>query len=128
MWTRRRPWVLLVVPAAAGALDERAATPRAQQIVHQAVDRMTPRPTLRRTGIRPLGACVADAHSAGERVSPFCHLALFRGRFRFGGAELRGRPGGGGSLTCVTLGVIYSARLARGVGHMADCPSCSVEC
>lgn len=29
---------------------------------------MTPRPTLRRTGLRPVGACVADEHSAGGRV------------------------------------------------------------
>ncbi|MFD7882990.1 hypothetical protein ACFV3N_11215 [Streptomyces bauhiniae] len=44
------------------------ASLRAQRIVHQAVDGMTPRPTLRRTGLRPVGACVADERSAGGRV------------------------------------------------------------
>ncbi|KUM74060.1 hypothetical protein AQI70_19130 [Streptomyces curacoi] len=35
-----------------------------------------------------------------------------------------GRPG----LTYVTLGVFSPARLAEPQPHMADCPSCSVEC
>ncbi|MFI9807636.1 hypothetical protein ACIHEJ_25290 [Streptomyces sp. NPDC052301] len=41
-----------------------------------------------------------------------------------------GRPGAGIArrLTFVTTGVISTARLAVCLPHMADCPSCSVEC
>ncbi|MEU3029264.1 hypothetical protein ACPCBC_18530 [Streptomyces incarnatus] len=28
---------------------------------------MSPEPTLQRTGLNPVGACLADDHSAGER-------------------------------------------------------------
>ncbi|MGW3353804.1 hypothetical protein ACWDFL_00100 [Streptomyces bungoensis] len=48
-------------------MDEQQATKRADEIIHQAVDGMSPKPTLKRTGLRPVGACVADEHSAGER-------------------------------------------------------------
>ncbi|MBP2049288.1 hypothetical protein J2Z21_002219 [Streptomyces griseochromogenes] len=48
-------------------MDEQQATKRAEEIIHQAVDGMSPKPILRRTGLRPVGACVADEHSAGER-------------------------------------------------------------
>jgi hypothetical protein len=48
-------------------MDEQQAMRRAEEIVHEAVDGMTPKPTLKRTGMSPVGACVADDHSAGER-------------------------------------------------------------
>lgn len=48
-------------------MDEQQATKRAEEIIHQAVDGMFPKPTLKRTGLKPVGACVADDHSAGER-------------------------------------------------------------
>ncbi|MEU7055154.1 hypothetical protein [Streptomyces sp. NPDC046197] len=48
-------------------MDEQQATKRAEEIIHQAVDGMSPKPTLKRTGLTPVGACVADDHSAGER-------------------------------------------------------------
>ncbi|MER6571901.1 hypothetical protein ABT288_38430 [Streptomyces sp. NPDC001093] len=48
-------------------MDEQQATKRAEEIIHQAVDGMSPKPTLKRTGLAPVGACVADDHSAGER-------------------------------------------------------------
>jgi hypothetical protein len=37
-----------------------------------------------------------------------------------------GRPAS--RLTYITPGVFSSARLASPLPHMADCPSCSVEC
>ncbi|TWV57106.1 hypothetical protein FRZ03_02925 [Streptomyces misionensis] len=48
-------------------MDEQQATKRAEDILHQAVDGMSPKPTLKRTGLNPVGACLADDHSAGER-------------------------------------------------------------
>ncbi|WKE70194.1 hypothetical protein [Streptomyces sp. WP-1] len=48
-------------------MNEQQATERAEDIVHQAVDGMSPKPTLKRTGLNPVGACLADDHSAGER-------------------------------------------------------------
>ncbi|WP_327231097.1 hypothetical protein [Streptomyces murinus] len=48
-------------------MNEQQATERAEEIVHQAVDGMSPKPTLKRTGLNPVGACLADDHSAGER-------------------------------------------------------------
>ncbi|MFD5651027.1 MULTISPECIES: hypothetical protein [unclassified Streptomyces] len=49
-------------------MDEQQATRRAEEIIHQAVDGMSPRPTLKRSGLRPVGPCLADEHSSGERV------------------------------------------------------------
>jgi hypothetical protein len=49
-------------------MDEQQATQRAEEVVHQAVDGMSPRPVLKRTGLRPVGPCLADDHSSGERV------------------------------------------------------------
>ncbi len=40
---------------------------RAEEIIHQAVDGMSPRPTLKRIGPVPIGTCLADDHSSGER-------------------------------------------------------------
>ncbi|WBO64422.1 hypothetical protein [Streptomyces camelliae] len=54
-------------PSKQVTMDEQQATKRAEEIIHQAVDGMSPKPTLKRTGLSPLGACVADDHSAGER-------------------------------------------------------------
>jgi hypothetical protein len=48
-------------------MGEQQATERAETITHQAVDGMSPTPTLKRTGLTPLGTCLADDHSAGER-------------------------------------------------------------
>ncbi|MGC4995802.1 hypothetical protein [Streptomyces sp. DT195] len=55
-------------PTKQAMMDEQQATDRAEEVVQEAVAGMSPKPTLRRTGLRPLGACVADEHSAGERV------------------------------------------------------------
>lgn len=48
-------------------MNEQRATERAEGIVYQAVDGMSPSPTLQRTGLNPVGACLADEHGAGER-------------------------------------------------------------
>lgn len=50
-------------------MNEKQAAARAEEIVHEAVDGMSPEPTLKRTGLRPLGACVArDDGGAEDRV------------------------------------------------------------
>ncbi|MFE4551551.1 hypothetical protein [Streptomyces sp. NPDC056785] len=50
-------------------MNEKQAAARAEEIVHEAVDGMSPGPTLKRTGLRPLGACVArDDGGAEDRV------------------------------------------------------------
>ncbi|MGW2614410.1 hypothetical protein [Streptomyces sp. NPDC001500] len=50
-------------------MDEQQASKRAEEVVHQAVDGMSPKPTLKRTGLRPLGACVAsDDGGSDDRV------------------------------------------------------------
>lgn len=49
-------------------MDEQQATKRAEEVVHEAVDDMSPKPTLKRTPLKPLGSCLADDHSSGERV------------------------------------------------------------
>jgi hypothetical protein len=50
-------------------MDEQQATQRAEEIIHQAVDGMSPKPTLKRVGPTPLGACVArDDHGSDNRV------------------------------------------------------------
>ncbi|MEU7054757.1 hypothetical protein [Streptomyces sp. NPDC046197] len=41
------------------AMNEQQATKRAEEIIHQAVDGMTPRPKLERIGPTPVGACIA---------------------------------------------------------------------
>ncbi|PWG07544.1 hypothetical protein DF268_42705 [Streptomyces sp. V2] len=49
-----------------GKMDERQAIARSEEIIHQAVDRMSPKPTLKRIGTRPLGACLADEPGSGK--------------------------------------------------------------
>ncbi|WP_237409175.1 hypothetical protein [Streptomyces sp. M2CJ-2] len=49
-------------------MDEQQATKRAEEVIHQAVDGMSPQPTLKRTGLRSVGPCLADDHATGERV------------------------------------------------------------
>ncbi|MFF8638701.1 hypothetical protein ACF052_31355 [Streptomyces pilosus] len=49
-------------------MDEQQATQRAEEVIHEAVDEMSPQPVLKRTGLRPVGPCLADEHSTGERV------------------------------------------------------------
>ena len=49
-------------------MDEQQATLRAEEVIHEAVEGMSPRPVLKRTGLRPVGPCLADDHSTGERV------------------------------------------------------------
>jgi hypothetical protein len=50
-------------------MDEQQASARAEEIVHQAVEGMSPKPTLKRTGLRPLGACIArDDGGPDDRV------------------------------------------------------------
>ncbi len=49
-------------------MDEQQAMERAEEIIHQAVDGMSPKPVLKRVGPEPIGACVADEHGSGERV------------------------------------------------------------
>ncbi|MEU6310561.1 hypothetical protein [Streptomyces sp. NPDC047014] len=51
------------------ALDERRALDRAEEIIRQAVDGMSPRPTPERMGPAPVGACIArDDHRPDDRV------------------------------------------------------------
>ncbi|MFG3590198.1 hypothetical protein [Streptomyces sp. NPDC047990] len=50
-------------------MHDKQVAARAEEIVHEAVDGMSPGPTLKRTGLRPLGACVArDDGGAEDRV------------------------------------------------------------
>ncbi|MGW2208467.1 hypothetical protein [Streptomyces sp. NPDC001781] len=49
-------------------MDEQKATKRAEQVVQEAVAGMSPKPTLKPAGPTPLGDCLADDHSAGERL------------------------------------------------------------
>ncbi|MGW0555185.1 hypothetical protein ACWDZ6_13405 [Streptomyces sp. NPDC002926] len=63
-------------------MDEQQAIDRAEEIIHQAADGMSPKPTLERTGPRPIGPCLAsDGRSADDRVQ----VTLFY--------ELTGVPG-----------------------------------
>ncbi|WP_254641169.1 hypothetical protein [Streptomyces sp. BV129] len=55
-------------PTKQAMMDEKQATERAQEVVQEAVAGMSPKPSLRPTGPRPLGECLADDHSAGERL------------------------------------------------------------
>ncbi|WP_018564793.1 hypothetical protein [Streptomyces sp. PsTaAH-124] len=55
-------------PTKQGTMNEQQASKRAEAIVHEAVDGMSPRPALKRTPLRQLGPCLADEHSSGERV------------------------------------------------------------
>ncbi|MGW7786330.1 hypothetical protein ACWGKX_01830, partial [Streptomyces tricolor] len=51
------------------AMDEQQAMKRAEEIIHQAVDGMSPKPTLKRVGPVPIGACVArDDGGSDDRV------------------------------------------------------------
>ncbi|MFF5976066.1 hypothetical protein ACFY7C_31605 [Streptomyces sp. NPDC012769] len=50
-------------------MNEQQAIDRAEQIIGEAVDGMSPRPTLERMGNAPVGACLArDDHGPDERV------------------------------------------------------------
>ncbi|MFJ8009324.1 hypothetical protein [Streptomyces fagopyri] len=50
-------------------MDERQATKRAEGIIHQAVDAMSPKPTLKRTPLKLMGSCLAgDDHGSDDRV------------------------------------------------------------
>lgn len=50
-------------------VDEQQPTKRAEEIIHRAVDGMSPKPTLKRTMLRPMEACPAgDDHGSGDRV------------------------------------------------------------
>lgn len=55
-------------PAQPATLNVQQATQRAEHIVHQAVDGMSPEPVLKGTGLQRVGPCLADDHSTGERV------------------------------------------------------------
>ncbi|MEU1013017.1 hypothetical protein [Streptomyces sp. NPDC005890] len=51
------------------AMDEQQAMERAEEIIHQAVDGMSPQPTLKRVGPVPIGACIArDDGGPDDRV------------------------------------------------------------
>jgi hypothetical protein len=51
-----------------GKMDEQQATMRAEQIIHQAVDVMSPKPQLKKAGPQPVGPCLADdGTSTGNR-------------------------------------------------------------
>ncbi|MFJ9580207.1 hypothetical protein ACIRQF_27965 [Streptomyces sp. NPDC101191] len=50
-------------------MNEQQAIDRAEEIIGEAVDGMSPRPTLERMGNAPVGACIArDDHGADDRV------------------------------------------------------------
>ncbi|WP_267244281.1 hypothetical protein [Streptomyces sp. PR69] len=50
-------------------MNEQQAIDRAEEIIHQAVDAMSPKPTLERMGHAPVGACIArDDHGPDDRV------------------------------------------------------------
>lgn len=50
-------------------MNEQQAIDRAEQIIHQAVDGMSPKPTLERIGPQPVGPCIArDDHGPDDRV------------------------------------------------------------
>ncbi|MFD5327011.1 hypothetical protein [Streptomyces sp. NPDC127092] len=49
-------------------MNEQQAIDRAEQIIHQAVDAMSPKPTLERTGPETVGPCIArDDHGPDDR-------------------------------------------------------------
>ncbi|MFB7918626.1 hypothetical protein [Streptomyces sp. NPDC056061] len=49
-------------------MDEQQAIDRAEEIIHQAVDGMSPKPTLERTGPETVGPCIArDDHGPDDR-------------------------------------------------------------
>ncbi|MCX4581831.1 hypothetical protein [Streptomyces sp. NBC_01481] len=50
-------------------MNEQQAIDRAEEIIHRAVDGMSPQPTLERMGHAPVGACIArDDHGPDDRV------------------------------------------------------------
>ncbi|MCF4139162.1 hypothetical protein L1856_24025 [Streptomyces sp. Tue 6430] len=50
-------------------MNEQQAIDRAEDIIHQAVDSMSPKPTLERMGAAPVGSCIArDDHGPDDRV------------------------------------------------------------
>ncbi|WP_328668248.1 hypothetical protein OG905_13725 [Streptomyces sp. NBC_00322] len=50
-------------------MNEQQAIDRAEEIIHQAVDGMSPKPTLERIGSLPVGPCIArDDHGPDDRV------------------------------------------------------------
>ncbi|MCX4797192.1 hypothetical protein OG497_24680 [Streptomyces sp. NBC_01242] len=51
------------------AMNEQQAIDRAEEIINQAVDGMSPKPTLERMGHAPVGSCIArDDHGPDDRV------------------------------------------------------------
>ncbi|MCT7355119.1 hypothetical protein N4P33_23625 [Streptomyces sp. 15-116A] len=54
-------------PSKQGAMDEQSAMKRAEEVVHEAVDGMSPKPTLKRDGMEPVGPCAADYHTTRQR-------------------------------------------------------------
>ncbi|MGW7356404.1 hypothetical protein ACWGI0_06980 [Streptomyces sp. NPDC054802] len=51
-------------------MNEQQAIDRAEEIIHQAVDGMSPEPTLERMGPAPVGPCIArDDHGPDDRVA-----------------------------------------------------------
>ncbi len=55
-------------PTEQARMDAQHATDRAEAIVHEAVDGMSPKPTLKRTPLESLGPCLADDNSSGKRM------------------------------------------------------------
>lgn len=50
-------------------MNEEQAARRAEEIIHQAVDGMSPKPTLKRIGPAPVGPCIArDDHGSDNRL------------------------------------------------------------
>ncbi|MGW7455798.1 hypothetical protein [Streptomyces sp. NPDC054787] len=47
-------------------MSEQQAADRAEEIIHQAVDGMTPQPTLERMGHAPVGTCIARNDSRSD--------------------------------------------------------------
>ncbi|MET7674154.1 hypothetical protein [Streptomyces seoulensis] len=102
------------------ALDEDRATRRAEQIVHQAVDSMSPRPALRRTGLRPVGACAAEEHGAGGRLQ--VRLTYQLTGVAEGVGEARLRDSGGFWMTALT-GALDKAN-GEGLGAVSVISPC----
>lgn len=51
------------------AMNDQQAVKRAEEIIHQAVDGMSPKPKLERIGPAPVGACIArDDHGPDDRL------------------------------------------------------------
>ncbi|MFD7491357.1 hypothetical protein ACFV8T_02910 [Streptomyces sp. NPDC059832] len=67
-------------------MNEQQAIDRAEEIIHQAVDDMSPKPTLERTGPETIGPCIArDDHGPDDRLQ----VTLFYKLTGVPGAEAR---------------------------------------